>query len=648
MSKKEIQSIVEKLLEADSLYHAFGSSDMTDEEYDALKDRLRVLDPSNPIFKKVGHKETSKKTEKEHWKKVDHGSFKMGSQNKITTEEGLTKFLEKNKDSEYVIQHKMDGISIKMKYENGMLVEAATRGDGSIGEDITRNVKMMQGVPSKIISKDSIIVRGEIILEKHNLEQVGGKNARNVASGTAKRLDGENCNYLKVVTYNIMNALDVGFKTEKECIDFLHKNGFETVTTYFAKTVKEIEKIKKEYEVSKRNALDWDIDGLVIKTNTIKFDAWDYPERSVAYKFESLKAVTKLIDVIWQDSGGRINPVAILEPVDIGGATVSKASLNNIQFIKDLEIQIGDIVLVSRRNDVIPYIEGVSVSAGKHGRTIVAPTEDSEGYPIEFAKNAMGEQLVYLVSTNPNSKAKKIRQILAWYEAHDTKGVAEETVSLILENDIAKDLPSFFVLGLKGDPRLVELEGFGAGKFKILNKATKLTESTTLLKFLNGMDISGFSEKRFEAILEHFGKPCGLDGFVDMCINSYKDIAKIPGFGENTALSLHNLVNERKQLIETMAELVVHIEPWKPNAVNANTKINGLSFCFTGKMDRDRGYYEKLVKQNGGLIAGVSKTLDYLVTNDPNSGSSKNEKATKLGIKKINEKEFISLLGINI
>lgn len=645
MSKNDIIAIEKKIVDADRDYHTFGFSNLSDAEYDSLKDRLRTLDPSNKLLTKVGHTVNVKpaKAEKEHWKKGNHGNFKMGSQNKITDNAGLKKWLSKFIGEMFIVQHKMDGASIKLNYENGVLVSAITRGEGDIGEDITKNVLKMKNVPNPIPVKEPLVVRSEIILKKSDMHLLDGKTARNTAAGTSKRLDGVGCEHLSVISYTIMNSKDLGIKTETDSIKLLKKLGFEVVPSYTANTDDGIEACMEEYRVSKRKLLDWDIDGLVIKVDKILDDAWDFPTRSIAYKFEAEEGVTKLLDVIWQDSGGRINPVGILEPILINGVTVSKATLNNIEFIKSMGIKIGDLVRVSRRNDVIPCIEGVSIAA-KDGKEIKAPTKDKDGFPIVRAKNSQGEELVYLVSTNPNSIAKKVRQIISWYESHGTKGVAEETIISILEAKIADDLPSFFQVGLKGHTDLVNLEGFGPGKFKILNQATKQTLEVGLLNFLNSMDITGFSEKRFTPILEHINKKIDISTFIDWILTNSSELINITGFGDNTITALVNGLKDKKQLIESMLKLVT-VREWEPQKKDTSSAICGKSFCFTGSMSYDRSILELAVKKRSGIVAGVSKKLDFLVTNDPNSGSTKNEKADKLGIKKITEKEFLALIG---
>ena len=514
----------------------------------------------------------------------------------------------------------------------------------SIGEDITRNVLKMQNVPKSIKITDDVVVRGEILLHKDDFEFVGGKTLRNSAAGTAKRHDGKGCNYLSIHAYSIMNWKELNIKTETEMVKNLEDNGFCVVKYKTVSSIKQIESIYQEYISTIRKDLQWDIDGLVIKTDIIENDAWDYPKRAIAYKFPHEKGVTKLIDVIWQDSGGRISPVGILEPVLINGVTISRATLNNVDYIESLNIKINDLCIISRRNDVIPCIEGVSISVDD-GIEIKPPTHDEEGFPIVHEKNSEGKELIYLISTNPDSKQKKIRSIIQWYKAHDTKGVAEETVDAIVSEKIATSLPEFYDIGLNGHQDLANIDGFGPGKFKILNKATLSTSKTTIIKFMEGIDIPGFGSSRFEIILNDINKEVSLEEFIKTCLN-VNYISQLNGFGSNTATTLKNSLETKKNLIADMIKRV-EVETWKPQSA-VSSKINGLSFCFTGKMGYDRGELEASVKKHGGIVAGVSKNLDYLVLNDLNSSSSKNQKAIKLNIKRISEQDYLNMIGGNI
>jgi len=644
----EIKNLEQKIDASNVNYHAFGFSDISDAEYDSLRDRLAKLDHTNKRVMQIGTTITPEIKKSNKWEKYIHETYKMGSLDKVNTNDQLNKWVSSYEDYQYIIQEKLDGISIKLIYKNGNLDKAVSRGNDdsgvSTGEDITRNVVKMKGIHKTINFNKELIIRGEIILYKSKFENIGGKTLRNSAAGTAKGYDGNGCEYLNVKMYSIMNWKDLGFKYEHECLNLLKELNFDLVFTELCNTQEELIQVYNEYIKCNRKELDWDIDGLVIKIDELKDDKWDLPEHSIAYKFPHEKGVTKLIDVIWQDSGGRISPVGILEPILLNGVTISRVTLNNIDYINDLGIKINDLVIISRRNDVIPCIEGVSIKSD-NGIPITPPSKDDEGYPIIREINSEGKELVYLVSTNPNSKHKRIRSILQWYKAHDAKGVAEETIDSIISANIVKSLPEFYDIGLNGHIQLPSVEGFGMGKFKILNKATLLTSETTIIKFIDGIGISGFSASRIEAILEHLNKTITLDEVLDIC-NNDKLISEIPGFGNTTALSIKNGLKERSNLIKEMNKRV-KIQDWSPEIAN-KSNINGLSFCFTGKMVYDRGVLEKSVKKNSGIVSGVSKNLDYLVLNDLNSNSSKNQKAIKLNIKRISEEEYLNMIERNI
>jgi DNA ligase (NAD+) len=500
----------------------------------------------------------------------------------------------------------------------------------------------MKGVQKTIPIKDEVVIRAEILLFKSNLVKVGGKNTRNTAAGTAKRHDGTGCEHLNVVCYCIMNWEELGLKTNSDMIAQLKAWKFDTVAFHGPySSLAEVEKLKNEYETTDRAKLEWDVDGLIVQVDTLKKDKWDYPDRATAYKFAAEEAVTELLGIEWRDTGGRYAPRAILSPVNIGGVTVTHATLNNWRFIEELGIKIGDQVLVSRRNDVIPAIEKVSI-ASPTGIKIKRPTHDEQGFLLEFEKNSEGEELVYLVSTNPNSRAKQIRKIMAWYREHDTKGVAGETVDAIIEAGCATDLPTFYDVGINGHDDLIHVEGFGAGKFKVLNKATLLTSHTDIIKFFGGLDIQGFGSRRFEAILRAHNKQITLKEFEVLCLD-VAFISSIAGFGQNTAKGLAAGVKENAKIIDAMHSRV-KVNIWEPLVVSATSKIAGKSFCFTGTFSEDRDDLERKVKKAGGLIAGVSKKLDYLVS--PTGWSSgKVDKATSLDIKIIDEQEFINILN---
>jgi len=650
-NKKEIKWLEDTLENADFLYYNFDSSDYTDAEYDALENRLFVLDPSNKRFKDgkrniVGAK--LPKTKNDDWEKVLH-TYKMGSQVKITDFSGLEKWYNDlvGDIPRLIVQDKLDGISIRLEYKNGKLVEAVTRGDGITGINILRNVLKMDGVPHTIKCDKNVSVRGEIILFKSNFHKFdGAKTLRNCTAGTAKRLDGVGSEWLNIKVYDVQNWKEFGFSKVSSSLEFLEDLGFDVVNYKIVKTIEEVETVFKNYNDTIRDSLNWDIDGLVIKAGLFADDDWAAPKRTIAYKFPSKRAVTKLLDVIWQDSGGRISPVALLEPVIIDGVTISRATLNNIEHIKKLNVKIGDIVEISRRNDVIPCIEKVTLP-DINGKCIIPPSHDDEWFPIVHETNASGEQLVYLISTNPNSRSKRVRRILKWFTAHDTKGIASATIESLIDAKIAVDLPDFYDICINGHDKLMLLDGFGKGMFRILKQAGLKTSNTDVVTFLSGMDLNGIGTKIIETICTEHGKELSLDDFIHLTQNT-QWLSNISGIGLTTAKHLQNELNKKQTIITEMKTRIV-IENWKPVQAKS-TKVNGLTFCFTGKMNHGRKELEDAVRANGGIISGVNKSLNYLVTNDPHSGSSKNKKVDSYNtdggnIIRISEQDLINMIG---
>lgn len=652
--KQEITWLENELAESDFLYYNFGSSDYTDEEYDQMEERLLKLDPKNKRFKDgkrnvVGSKvPTNTKNGKKAWKKVKH-KFKMGSQLKVTTLDALKKW-EKELVGEYyrlIVQDKLDGISLQLDYKGGKLVSAVTRGDGEEGEDILDNALKMEGVPATIDFDKDLEVRCEVLLYKKNMVYFDdAKTARNMAAGVAKRHSGEGVSWLNVKAYDIRNWKELGFKKVTSSLKLLEDLGFDVVNYRVCRTLQEVQDVYEEYIDHTRDELEWIIDGLVVKAGIFGDDDWAAPKRSIAYKFPPKIGYTTLLDVVWQDTGGRISPVAILEPVVIDGVTIGRATLNNVDHIKKLGVKIGDTVKVSRRNDVIPCIEGVHIS-DPNGKEIKPPTHDDEGFPIVHEKNSSGQELVYLVSTNPDSRSKRVRRILKWFVAHGAKGLANATIESIVDAEIARDLPEFYDVCMNGHDDLMDIDGFGKGTFKIMNQAALKSCKTDVVTFLKAMDLNGIGTKILEIICSENGKEIDLDGFLGLSTETAW-IAAIPGIGDSTAKHLQNELKKKEKLIKEMASRV-EIESWKPVQAKS-TKVNGLKFCFTGKMAHGRKELEDAVKANSGIVAGVSKNLDYLVTNDPSSGSSKNKKVDTLNndganIQRISEQDFINMVG---
>lgn len=357
----EIKDLENKIKTLQAAYYN-DEALVSDEEFDALWDELLQKDPTNPILTdEIGNDEI------DGFPKAAH-TILMGSQGKVNTQDELEKWLAKfPANEEFTITKKCDGISIELNYVDGALVEAITRGNGKVGDLITPNVVKMKGVPTKINSDFTGAIRGEILLfrvdkEKHFPEM---KNCRNAASGLAKRLDGKGCEHLTIVSYDALSLNSkVSFKKDTDKLNFLENENFIVVESLALnkddKLATIITKYRDELFGSEYEKLAYDIDGIVIKQNTINENDLAEnlrPETQVAYKPARREFITKLENIEWQNTNGTMVPIAILAPIEIEGATIRKASLCNLNLLLELGVEIGDNVVVSRRNMIIPKVE---------------------------------------------------------------------------------------------------------------------------------------------------------------------------------------------------------------------------------------------------------------------------------------------------
>ena len=634
-------SLYSRLKQAQKDYYITGKSSLSDREYDELLNQLQLEDEA--AYKELTTEVGSDLSE--HWEKFTH-VYKMGSLNKCNTFDEFQEWAKKF-ESGFLVEEKLDGISVSLYYDEGKLIRAVSRGNGEVGEVFTRNVLKMQGVPNNIKFLGEFVVRAEIILKHSDWEKMPkdkrGKNPRNTAAGAAKKLNGELCEHLSVIAYDIMNF------DEKDQVDFLLKNyGFEPVFRKKCETAEEVLEVYTEYNETKRVNLDWDIDGLVVKTQKVYSEEdWRKPKNAIAWKFPHQYVETYITDITWQTSGERVTPVAHFHPVDCAGVTVSKASLHNWNYVKKLGITEHCKVLISRRNDVIPYVEEVLEYAPRH-YCLEFPEKPNIceccGGRVEFQKNIDGEQLDYLVCTNLLCPEKTIRNVMKWFETHDCKGVAEKTVELILNNFQVASLSDFFKVAFSNDKEILKLDGMGKKKLDNLKEQLSNTKQTTIEKFLGGLNIANFGKRMFRKIVNYLKEKndtVTLPDVLRFILND--DLSKVEGFSDNSDKSLKQSIDNLHPMIVDLERIGVKCETEKATQGG----LKGLSFCFTGSLETmKRKEAEELVVAQGGKISTVNKNLNYLVTNDTSSGSSKNKKASSLGVQIIDEATFRELVGL--
>jgi DNA ligase (NAD+) len=602
--------------------------EISDAEFDALWDKLSKEDPSNKLLKDIGI------TTWEGFEKTKH-MMVMGSQDKFNNEDDFRHWLKVKKiEFPIILEYKLDGISVELQYENGKLLKAVTRGDGETGDDITANVIKMSGVPKQIDDRFTGAVRGEILLKNTVFKKYfeDAKNPRNMASGIAKRKDGKDSEHLSVIVYDAYTEED-HFITEIDKVAFLEKNNFEVVIYHVCNSANDVLKVR-DHIVEIRDSLDVAIDGIVLKQDIIvESDAQrKRPEYQRAFKFETDQDITRIIDIKWSRNGYNYTPVAILEPVDLMGSTIQKASLANIDNISKLDVHIGDDVLIHKSGEIIPQI----LKVVKQGdiRCMSLPPGLCE---------VCGEELTVtgtrVYCPNLDCGGRKFHRLQKWIAKTGVKGFGPALMNYLFDNGFVTTIQDFYTVDIKHAISETNLKKSLEKAFTNLYKVNELPLET----FISGFDIEGIGEG-----VVKFAVDGGYDSLEKLYHASVSDFAAVEGFSEGRATLLHDAM---EKLYEEMNELTAFVEI-KGVENEVAGKLNKASFCFTGKLEKvKRAEAQEMVTANGGVVSGgVSKDLDFLVTNTPDSGSAKNKKAQAFGTKLITEEEFLELIrkmGLN-
>ena len=627
----ELAALIKKY--QDSYYN--GEAEIEDAEFDKLWDELKALDPNHPILKKVG-------ADSGNFEKASH-VMPMGSQEKAADPEQFLAWAEKHVYPEYLVEYKLDGASLELQYQKGRLVRAVTRGDGSVGDDITANAKKMKGVLSLLEKSPNFTggVRGEVIMTHsvHKKYFSDKANCRNAANGLMKRKDGEKSEYLCLITYDALSTDGPNpFKDEEEKIAWLVQNGFESVPLKICKSPQEVIDYRAAV-METRPSLEYDIDGLVVKERVINLDdaSRARPDRQIAFKFSLEEAVSVVREVEWSENGATYTPVAIFDAVQLAGTTVQRASLANPDTLRKLGVQIGSHVVVVKRGEIIPKIVG-----------LVPHADDAKNCkPIEFPKkcSVCGSALLDTPSRLycPNKACPKrvVHQIFKWIECSDIRDLGDALVNALFSDKKLRSISDIYSLDeatltpyfLNEESIQKEKDSLGA---KNVVASIKAHSSLSLAQFVAGFDIEGIGEQMVEKVVEG-----GFDSLEKLLSASAEDFEKVYGFAQITAAAFAQGLAENADEMRSLAKSgAITIKERKSGA------LAGKSFCFTGELKTmKRADAEALVKEKGGSAkSSVTKDLTYLVTNDKNSGSGKNAKAAKFGIAIINEEEFLALV----
>ncbi len=640
-----MKELVELLNKYASLYYEQDAPVVSDAEYDALYDELRKLEESegyslkNSPTHRVGGAPQKKFEQSKHLLKL-YSLDKCQSVEEfydwcVRTEKVISPL------PELTAEYKFDGLTLNLLYNEGTLVQATTRGDGVTGEIVTAQVRTIAKLPKEIKYQGKIEIQGEGILRlsnfnKYNLTATEPlKNARNGVAGAIRNLNPAVTaeRGISFFAYNVGYS-DKTFATQTEIRNFLTEQGFETEGDFA--TVSTKEDIENYIKIAKesRNGLDYLIDGLVFKVNALSHReelgyTEKFPKWAVAYKFKADEMTTRLNDVVWQVSrSAKLNPLAILEPVDIGGVTVKKATLNNYTDIQRKNVKIGDRVFIRRSNDVIPEIMGVAETYDT-SKTIEKPTTcPACGSPVK-------EVGAFLYCTGENCAPQVISTLdhFASKDALDIEGFSEKTAEQFY-NEIGVRT-TVDLMNLKSED-MFGLEGFGDKKISNLLASIQKSKTTTTDRFLYALGIDGIGKKTAKDLVKKFRT------LKNISAATVEELSAVDGIGGILAQNLFDYFADEnnKNLVAQLLESGIVLEEKE----EVQGVFSGLKFVLTGSLPTlKRGEATLLIEQNGGEVASsVSKTVDIVLAGE--DAGNKLEKAQKLGIKIIDEDEFRRML----
>ena len=533
---------------------------------------------------------------------------------------------------------------LETKYKVGIFNGGITRGDGNIGENISANVKKFRHVPHVLKIKKDVIVRGEGFITKENYDKIQKltgnkyKNSRNAASGVSRRYDGSHSEYVQVLAYDI----NANVTTEIEKIKILQELGFKAVPTFFCDSLSKVLEIYKDYKDKVRDTLEYNVDGLVLKLNSIELQERmgvtdNRPDGQIALKFNSDQAITILNEIVPQvGRTGKITPVGILKPVELMGSTVTKATLHNYSYIEENFITPGATVTIEKKGDIIPQVVDVITPGKEFKRPTVCP---SCGGPLIWDQ-------VNLWCENEGCREREINRILYWIKVLDMKGFSLSFVEKLWDTGKIKKISDLYSMN---PDSLLSIDGLGAKTIKSFFETLENKKEMYLEQFIVALGIPGASKGTAEDLVKYFGP---WDNILRV---RQTDLLKISGYAEVSAETVCSGIAEVADMAKELLKVIKIKEKRKGT-------LTGVSLCVTGSLESmSRKEFEDLVVNEGGSSkSGIAAGLNYLVTNTPDSGSGKNSKVMYLNkkfddegtpekkIKIITEKEFIKLAKIEI
>lgn len=651
---KEMNVLIDRINDASYAYYAEDNPIISDKEFDDLCAALERLERDSGVVLNNSPIHHVQGFIIDSLAKVKHTRPMLSAQKTKDVNE-VKKFLA---DKIGVLSWKEDGLSIVLRYENGRLKQAITRGNGEIGEDVTHTMKMVRNVPQSIPEKRYLEIRGEAVIGYDDFAKINEKlhgkykNARNLAAGTVRQLD-SNVAKERKLAYKVFELVKLGDTPESEMpsiadsFEYLAEQGFDVVEHQVVNR----DNVEEYMETFQPEEYKYPVDGLIISYNDYQYGkslgmTGHHPLSLIAYKYKDDLYETTIRDIEWNTSRtGLINPVAVFDPVDLDGAETTRATLHNVSYIEGLELGVGDTIQVYRSNMVIPKVHDNLTRSNTFKIPDTCPTCGGAAKII----NENGSKV--LKCMNPDCKAKLLSKFVNFVsrDAMNIQGLSEATLKRFIDLGWLKDYTDIYNLA-EHKTEMKNLDGFGVKSVSSLLNNIEESRKCKLVNFVTALGIELVGKSTAKDICKLIDKislsknenPYNV--FIER-IKQRKYFGHIDGIGITTSLSMDAYFKDHLEMVEKLAEELEFEMPEskKESAVN----LTGMTFVVTGKVNKfaNRNVIKDEIESRGGKVAGsVSKNTNYLVNNDVNSTSSKNKKAQQLGIPIIDEDRLIKIL----
>lgn len=645
--KQKIEQLIKILNEASRAYYDDAVEMMSNLEYDKMYDELELLEqetgyipPNSPTIN-VGYSVKSELPKEKH-------PQKLLSLNKTKDRDALVTWLG---DRDGLLSWKLDGLTVVLTYVDGKLSKAVTRGNGEIGEIVTDNAAMFVNIPKNIPNKSETVIRGEAVIKYSDFEKINEmiedadakyKNPRNLCSGSVRQLDSRVTAERRVnfFAFTLKSAAGIDFTARIEQMKWISEQGFDVVPYLFVNK-ENLNDIIDDFEKKIKN-FDIPSDGLVLSLNDLKYSAAlgqtaKFPKDAIAFKWKDQEAETVLRKIEWSPSRtGLLNPIALFDPVELEGTTVKRASVHNINIMEDLKLGIGDTITVYKANMIIPQIAKNKTESGRVSIPELCPVCGGN-----TKLRTEGDTKV-LICTNPFCIAKQVKRFSLFVsrDALNIEGLSESTLLKLMGMGLIRSFSDIFELA-KHKNEIIEMDGFGKRSYENLIKSIDVARHTNPAKILTGLGITGIGVTTSGQI-------------ASACKNSWtkirsltaNELLEIDGIGEVTTSSYLQFF--RDEASSAMLDRLTAQLDIDESYIERGETLNGKTFVITGSLMhyKSRKELKKDIEMQGGRVTGsVTGDTDFLITNDPDSGSEKNKSAIEHGTFIITENDIIKMIG---